>query len=121
MAGSGAGKSSLLTALVQAAIVTGISLDVLADLDFADLDVVHQLAEQEQQRRAWTNDTELLAGILDQLRNLTAVVQAGIPTVQVKRLRPAKQPKPVKRPEWLKRVEAAVIRPGEFFRMMKKG
>lgn len=101
--------------------MTGLSLDTLADLDFSDLEEVHRLAEQEQQRRAWTNDTELLAGILDQLRNLTAVVQAGIPTVQVKRARSPKQPKPIKRPTWLKQSDAAAVRPGDFFKMMRKG
>lgn len=101
--------------------MTGLSLDTLSDLDFSDLEEVHRLAEQEQQRRAWTNDTELLAGILDQLRSLTAVIQAGIPTVQVKRLRSAKQPKPIKRPAWLRRSDATAVKPSEFFQMMRKG
>ena len=121
MAGSGAGKSAVLTSLAGVAITTGLSLGELADLDFGQLDEVRQLAEQEQQRRQWTNDTELLAGILEQLRALTAVVQAGIPTVQVRKLRAAKQPKPLDRPSWMAKASdgVAVVRPGEFFNMMK--
>ena len=122
MAGSGAGKSSVLTALAQTAILTGISLGDLYDLDFDQIDEVQRLAEQEARRREWSNETELLAGILDQLRSLTAVVQSGIPTVNVKRLGKAKQPKPIRRPDWAQgKAEESVVRPGEFFQMMKQG
>lgn len=122
MAGSGAGKSAVLTSLAGVAITTGLSLGELADLDFGQLEAVHRLAEDERQRRQWTNDTELLAGILEQLRSLTAVVQSGIPTVQVKKLHAAKQPKPIERPDWIAKASdgVATVRPGEFFHMMKQ-
>lgn len=121
MAGSGAGKSAVLTSLAGVAITTGLSLGELAELDFGQLEEVHHLAEAERQRQQWTNDTELLAGILEQLRSLTAVIQSGIPTVQVRKLRGAKQPKPIDRPSWLAKASdgVATVRPAEFFHMMK--
>ena len=89
--------------------------------DKAELRELVDLAEAERQRQQWTNDTELLAGILEQLRSLTAVVQSGIPTVQVRKLRGAKQPKPIDRPSWLAKASdgVATVRPSEFFHMMK--
>lgn len=123
MAGRGAGKSRVLRLLAETAVASGLSLAELAELDFDALDEVRRLAAAERQRLEWTNDTELLAGILEQLRALTAVLQAGVPTMQVRRLPAARQPKPIKRPDWV--AEAAdpvvVVGPGDLFAMMKGG
>jgi len=120
VAGSGAGKSSVLTSLAEIGIVTGLSLGELSELDFEQLDDVRRLAEVERRRQEWTNDTELLAGILEQLRSLTAVIQSGVPTVQVKSLKRPGQPSPIERPKWLNpAADSAAVRPGELFKMMR--
>jgi len=109
--------------LAETAVASGLSLAELAELDFEGLAEVQRVAEAERRWRQWTNDTELLAGILEQLRALTAVLQAGVPTMQVRRLAAARQPKPIKRPDWV--AEAAdpvvVVGPGDLFQMMKGG
>jgi len=123
VAGRGAGKSRVLSLLAETAVASGLSLAELAELDFDGLDEVRRVAAAERQRLEWTNDTELLAGILEQLRALTAVVQSGVQTKSVRSLRTPRQPKPIKRPDWV--AEAAdpvvVVGPGDLFQMMKGG
>lgn len=119
----GAGKSVPLGGLVELATLTGVAFDTLADFDDGQLSQVRDSAEAEARWRAWTNDTELLALILDQLRHLTALVARGLLVQPVKRVgRGALDIKPTERPEWVAKPKSdeVVVGPSDFFSMMRR-
>lgn len=91
-----------------------------------------RVAEEEARRRAWDQQTELLAQAVDTLRTIASQLGAGLPVQMVRRVRRPRKVEPVVRPDWVKEAttetsgsggggNVLVVRPRELFGMMSKG
>ena len=116
-----------MTRLAQLATLTGVGLGEAANLDEAQMAALIGVAEDEQRRRTWSNDTELLAQVVDRLGLIAARLEAGIRVGFPKdgRMPAPKPPDPVTRPDWLEQASPAgrsdevVMSPREFFAAMR--
>lgn len=113
--------------LAQLTTLTGVGLGEIAALNEAQIAALVEVAEDEQRRRVWSNDTELLASILDRLGVIAARLEAGLRVGFPKdgKMPAPKAPEPTTRPEWLERAapasrtDEAVMTPREFFAAMR--
>ena len=98
------------------ASLTGLPLSDLVDMTDSQLESVDEVARDNARRLFWSSETEMLASILDQLRALTAMLNAGIRVQPVKRLPSIRDVADVERPDWMtKRDAAQVMTPRELF------
>lgn len=111
-----------MTRLAQITTLTGVGLGEAADLDEAQLAALIEVADEEQKRRSWSNETELLAQAVDRLGVIAARLEAGVRVGFPKdgRIPAPHAPEPVKRPDWYDQPQAAtahevVMTPREFF------
>ena len=89
---------------------------------------IQEVALEEQQRRAWSTNTELLASAVELLQQILARLDAGLPVGLVKELRRPVDPPRIPRPAWVKpepdadpaaaRGDEVVMSPREFFASM---
>lgn len=88
----------------------------LLELDDDDLEVIGE----ECRAATWTQDTELLASILEMLAGVLARLNAGVPVVMQEKTGKVK-PVRVPRPDWLLPGEPAVtvVTPAEMFRRFR--
>ena len=88
----------------------------LLELDDDDLEVIGE----ECRAATWTQDTELLASILEMLAGIAAQLNAGVPVVMREKTGKVK-PIRVPRPDWLHPDEpaVAVLTPAEMFRRFR--
>jgi len=88
----------------------------LLELDDDDLEVVGE----ECRAAMWTQDTELLASILEGVIAIAARLDAGIPVVLQEKTGKVK-PIRVPRPDWLRPAEptTTVLTPAEMFRRFR--
>ena len=124
----GAGKSLQVGELARFSSLTGLGLADLGELSESQLAAVREVALEEQQRRAWSTNTELLASAVELLQQILARLDVGVRVGLVKELRqPVDLPR-IPRPEWVKpepdadpaaaRGDEVVMSPREFFASM---
>lgn len=126
----GAGKSLRVGQLARLSSLTGLGLADLGEMSESQLVAVQEVALEEQQRRAWSQDTELLATAVELLQAILARLDAGIPVGLTKGLGKPAEPPTIKRPEWVKappeadpsvaRGDEVVMSPREFFASMRR-
>ena len=125
-----------MTHLARLTALTGVSLADLGGLSESQLAAVGGVATEEAQLRSWSQDTELLASILQELRRIANRLDAGIATVWAKSLKAPHVSPPIPRPDWVKDVAPApaagvpdaaaskhgekVVSPREFFAMFRR-
>lgn len=117
-----------MTRLAQLATLTGVGLGEAANLDEAQIAALVEVAEDEQRRRTWSNDTELLAQAVDRLGVIAARLEAGLRVGLPKdgRIPAPRIPEPVTRPEWVEqpgpagRPDEVVMSPREFFGSIRR-
>ncbi len=96
----------------------------------SQLTAVQEVALEEQQRRAWSQDTELLATAVELLQQILARLDAGVPVGLIKELSRPAEPPNIKRPDWVipaagldpsaARGDEVVMSPREFFASMSR-
>ena len=94
----------------------------------SQLAAVTEVATQEARRLSWSQDSELLASILETLQRIAARLDLGVPVGMVSKLKAIPTIPRIPRPEWVKEVEpaapsgdGAAMSPREFFAMMRGG
>ncbi len=107
--------------MARISALTGVDPGFLLNLDEQQLAAVQEVAVEESRRRSWTNDTELLASVVDLLAAILARLNAGIPVGMVKKLSTPSTPTRVKRPVWTDDPDddTATVSPRDFFSMMR--
>ena len=91
---------------------------------------VEEVALEEQQRRIWSRDTEMLAASVELLQQILARLNAGISVGLVKEFSTLAEPLRIKRPSWIipapeadpsaARGDEVVMSPREFFASMSR-
>lgn len=69
------------------------------------LAAVVEVAAEEQQRRQWSQDTELLAAAVELLRHIAARLDGGVTTALVKDIEDQPELEPIPRPDWIQAPE----------------
>lgn len=94
------------------------------DLDPDEFQAWRDAVDGRERQRAWSQDTELLAGIVELLHTIANDLRRGVPVVQVKKQARAGEAYRVKRPSWITRgggesaAEEIVVSPRELFRRL---
>lgn len=88
------------------------------------LAAVAEVATDEARRLAWSQDSELLASILDTLQRIAARLDLGVPVGMVSKLKALPTMPRIPRPEWVKEAEQSApsssgMSPRELFAMMR--
>lgn len=77
--------------------------------------------KEREEYRAWSSDTELLAGILELLDAINQRIQSGLGVKLLKRIPGQVKTKPVPRPPWMKKQAEKPMSPRDFFAKMMSG
>lgn len=106
------------------AALTGLPPDFLLDLDENQWAAIEEVAADEAHQRSWSQDTEMLASILEQLQRIANRLDAGVGTVALKKASRPTKVAPIKRPTWVEAAPgssaAQAVSPREFFQMMRE-
>lgn len=125
-----------MTRLARLSSLTGLGLADLGILSEGQLAGVADVAAIEERRRAWSQDTELLAGILDTLRRIEARLDAGLRVAFDHKIPAPRSVPAITRPEWVQESPTSpetttsdatvsrrgekVVSPREFFAMFRR-
>lgn len=113
--------------MTQLAVLAGLDPRVVADCDEDEFKALAEAVREKHRMDSWTNTHEVLAAAVEALWSVLAQLQAGIPVVQVRTTKKAREPEPYPRPEWVKPAGTSddgvvvVASPGDALRMMKAG
>lgn len=100
--------------------MTGLPYESLLDFDDFQWESIRDVVTEAAQVRVWSNDTEMLARILDQLVRIEARLASGVPVVQGKATQKMPDLEPQPRPDWWRAAAGEVVlSPGEAFRRLK--
>lgn len=124
-----------MTRLARLSSLTGLGLADLGGLSEAQMAGVADVAALEERRRAWSQDTEMLAGILEALRRIEARLDAGLRVAFDHKLPAPRAVPTITRPEWVQESPTSpettsdttvsrrgekVVSPREFFAMFRR-
>ena len=123
-----------MTRLARLSSLTGLGLADLGGLSESQMAGVADVAALEERRRAWSQDTEMLAGILETLRRIEARLDAGVRVALDHKIPAPRSVPAITRPEWVQesptetttpdatvsRRGEKVVSPREFFAMFRR-
>jgi hypothetical protein len=92
----------------------------VAELDHPDLEDLAGFVRDREQRRVWSNDTELLATAVELLDAILKRLEAGVQVGVADKFRAPGKVEPVPRPPWVKPAgpKEIVVTPRELFKRM---
>lgn len=105
------------------AVLAGLDPRAVASLDEDEFHAMIRAVRERERAHAWTSVNEGIAACAEALWIIIARLNAGVPTVQVKRLGKPKDPGSYPRPDWInagKPREVVFTSVADAIRMMRR-